>query len=102
MADIHRKDSFLKNAPLLDSVFLDMNSLPSIPQSANDEEYVIGSGYDERPDLLAHQLYESSRLWWVFALRNPDVIVDPIRDFRAGTRIFLPGADTIRNITGGF
>lgn len=101
MADIHRKDSFLKAAPLLDSVFLDVNTLPSMPPASTDEEYDIGTGYDERPDLLAHQLYGSSRLWWVFALRNPDVIVDPIRDFKAGVRIFLPGADTVKNITGG-
>lgn len=101
MSEIHRKDSFLKNAPALDTVFLDLNTLPSIPQSSTDEEYEIGSGYDERPDLLAYQLYGSSRLWWVFALRNPDIIIDPIRDFKAGVRIFLPGADIVRNIAGG-
>jgi hypothetical protein len=101
MAEIHRKDSFLKNAPLIDGVFLDINSLPVIPQASTDEEYEIAPGYDERPDLLAHQLYGSSRLWWVFAIRNPDVIVDPIRSFKAGARIFLPGSDIIRNITGG-
>ena len=100
MADIHRNDSFLKTAPSIDGVFLDLNNLPNIPASSTDEEYDIGNGYDERPDLLAHQLYGSSRLWWVFALRNPDVIVDPIRDFKSGTRIFLPGTDVINDITG--
>lgn len=101
MADIHRKDSFLKNAPKLDDVFLDVNNLPSIPTASTDERYVLGVGYDQRPDLLAHELYGSSRLWWVFALRNPDIIVDPIRDFKPGILIYLPGADVIKNITGG-
>jgi hypothetical protein len=101
MAGIHRKDSFLKNAPIVENTFLDVNTLPELPQSSTDEPYVIGSGYDERPDLLAYELYGSSRLWWVFALRNPDVIVDPIRDFKTGVSIFLPGADSVRNITGG-
>jgi len=29
-------------------------------------------------------------LWWVFALRNPDVIKDPIRDFKTGVVIIVP------------
>ena len=91
----YRPESFLKTAGLLDDVFLDVNPLSSIPVSSSDEMYQIGHGYDERPDLLAHALYKSSRLWWVFAMRNPDILKDPIRDFTAGTVIMLPSAETI-------
>jgi hypothetical protein len=95
-----RKDSFLRNAGFLDETFLDVNNLPSLPQNVNDEPYVINAMYDERPDLLAHELYGSTRLWWVFALRNPDLIKDPIRDFKSGLRIFLPSAENVNIIAG--
>ena len=97
---IFRKDSFLINTTDIDGIFLDVNQLPSVPENTNDEPYIIDSAYEERPDLLAYQLYGSSRLWWVFALRNPDIIFDPIRDFKQGVRIMLPSADTINAITG--
>jgi len=90
-----RKDSFIKNQQVIDGVFLDINKLPSIRVTLSDEQYVIDPAYDERPDLLANQLYNNSRLWWVFALRNPDVIKDPIRDFKSGTEIYLPSAGSI-------
>lgn len=90
-----RKDSFIKNQQILDGVFLDINKLPDIKVTLSDEEYVIDPAYDERPDLLAKTLYNNSRLWWVFALRNPDVIKDPLRDFKSGTVIFLPSAGSI-------
>lgn len=90
-----RKDSFIKNQQILDGVFLDINKLPDIKVTLSDEEYVIDPAYDERPDLLAKALYNNSRLWWVFALRNPDVIKDPLRDFKSGTVIFLPSAGSI-------
>lgn len=91
----YRQESFMKNAGKLDDVFLDVNPLPSLPITASDELYQIGHGYDERPDLLAQALYNSPRLWWVFAMRNPDILKDPIRDFKAGTVIMLPTIDTV-------
>lgn len=93
-----RKDSFIKNHQILDGVFLDINKLPSIKVTLSDEEYAIDPAYDERPDLLASALYNNSRLWWVFALRNPDVIKDPLRDFKAGTVIYLPSAGAIASL----
>lgn len=90
-----RKDSFIKNSAILDGLFLDYNSLPSIPVYAADEEYIIDQAFAERPDLLAHVLYGNSRLWWVLVLRNADVIEDPIRDFKAGTKIYLPSRETV-------
>ena len=95
MAAKFRKDSFIKNNQILDGIFLDINKLPSVKVTLSDEEYSIDPAYDQRPDLLASALYNNSRLWWVFALRNPDIITDPIRDFTAGTVIYLPSAGSI-------
>lgn len=95
-----KSDSFLRNAGFLDETFLDVNNLPSLPQNVNDERYVINAMYDERPDLLAHDLYGSTRLWWVFTIRNPDLLKDPIRDFKAGLIIYLPSAENVNIIAG--
>lgn len=95
-----RNDSFLKNAGVIDGTFLDINTLPKLSQSVNDETYVINAKYAERPDMLAFDLYGSTRLWWVFALRNPDLLKDPIRDFTAGLKIFLPSAENVKLISG--
>ena len=97
MADFHRRDSFLRNAGTFQG-FLDINSLPTIPKSVEDDIYIIDARYHERPDLLAYDRYGSSRLWWVFALRNPDLIEDPIRDFKSGLQIRLPQKGVLETI----
>ena len=99
MAGFHSSDSFLRNAPVND-FYLDINSLPKIPQSISDDIYTIESRYDKRPDLLAHQYYGSANLWWVFELRNPDILVDPLEDFTAGKNIRIPPKETIDRVIG--
>ena len=65
----------------------------------DDILYEIDSFYDNRPDLLAHDLYNSSKLWWVFMHRNMDTITDPIWSFTAGTLIRIPKKSTLeRNL----
>lgn len=98
---IYRKDSFLNRSEKINDLFLGMNNLPTVSKTIKDEVYVIGHGYDERPDLLAHQIYGNTRLWWVFALRNPDVLKDPIRDFKPGTEIILPSEESVQNLLNG-
>lgn len=99
MAEFHDRRSFLKNTRVTD-FYLDVNTLPRIPKRLGDKAYVIEARYENRPDLLAYELYGSARLWWVFALRNPDVILDPINDFASGISIFLPSKETVNTITG--
>lgn len=99
MASFHRADSFLKRTKVYD-IFLDVNNLPTVPQSVADEKFVITAKYDSRPDLLAHDTYGNSRVWWVIVLRNIDIIRDPIRDFKAGTEISLPSKNTVETLTG--
>ena len=61
-----------------------------ITAEGDDQSYTIERTYAYRPDLLAYDLYGSPRLWWGFAQRNPDVIEDPIYDFKPGVTIQLP------------
>lgn len=97
----YRNDSFMKGAEKINDIFLGANNLPTITKTLKDEVYIIGHGYDERPDLLAHQIYGNARLWWVFAMRNPDVLKDPIRDFKSGTEIILPSEEAVKQLIGG-
>lgn len=94
MASFHDSDSFLKGAPVT-KFYLDVNTLPKIPRSAADQLYAIESRYDKRPDLLADNLFGTTKLWWVFALRNPDILVDPLEDFTSGKEIFIPSTSAI-------
>jgi hypothetical protein len=53
-----------------------------------------------RPDLLANDLYQNSELWWVFAVRNPDVIKDPVYDFVPGQQIYIPQLPFLKSTLG--
>ena len=77
--------------------FMDNRAIPMIP---SDIYWEIGMVYEYRPDLLAYDLYGDSRLWWVFASRNPNRLKDPMFDFVAGVGIYLPKLDTLKNVLG--
>ena len=66
----------------------------------DDILYEIDSFYDKRPDLLAHDLYGSAKLWWVFMHRNMDTITDPIFSFTEGTQIRVPKKTTLEKYLG--
>jgi hypothetical protein len=56
---------------------------------------------ENRIDLFSYQQYGSSRLWWVIALANADIIRDPIWDFKSGMVVFVPrDADIIEKMPG--
>lgn len=75
--------------------FLDVMVPRNITQLKSDKSYTIAKIYDHRPDLLAYDLYGDTRLWWVFAMRNPDVLKDPLFDFAVGNTISLPDKATL-------
>jgi hypothetical protein len=66
--------------------------------SMNDPVISLDRKYQHRPDLLSYDLYGTVDLWWVFMSANPDVIKDPIWDFREGMVLIIPAAN---NILGG-
>lgn len=63
--------------------------------NAKDTLISIDGQYNRRPDLLSYAYYQTPQLWWVFALRNPDVIKDPVWDFVTGKAIYVPAKETL-------
>lgn len=80
--------------------FLDVMVDRKITPKGSDVLYKIDKVYEYRPDLLSHDLYGTSSLWWVFAQRNPNIIQDPIGDFRAGRSIYIPSKDQLTQDLG--
>jgi len=80
--------------------FLDVATMRNIPRNPADVTYELDAVYKHRPDLLAYDLYGDSSLWWVFAMRNPNVIQDPVFDFVPGTVIYIPKKETIISALG--
>jgi hypothetical protein len=85
---------------IVNDQFLDVMVNRQIPLQPSDVYWEITQVYEYRPDLLAYDLYADSRLWWVFASRNPNRLKDPYFDFVAGVGIYLPKADLVRQVLG--
>jgi hypothetical protein len=80
--------------------YLDVITFRDLPAETDDILYEVAATYENRPDLLANDLYGDSRLWWVFSVRNPSKIKDPVYDLVAGAKIYLPKINTIKRTLG--
>jgi hypothetical protein len=80
--------------------FLDIWTGVTIPPDTGDALYQIDPPYNLRPDLLAYDMYQDSNLWWIFAVRNPDVIVDPVFSFVAPNIIYVPPKSVVYTALG--
>ena len=80
--------------------FLDVWQGKTIPADVTDAVYQIDPPYNLRPDLLAHDMYGDSNLWWVFAVRNPDVLLDPLFGFVAPIIIYVPSKSVVQRALG--
>jgi hypothetical protein len=78
--------------------YLDIWSPRLFSPTIDDQVYQIPAKFHQRPDLAAAQVFGTPRLWWAFAVRNPDVLIDPIGNFESGVEIFLPSSDQISSI----
>lgn len=96
--------NYLKSSPYYTTPirgnYLDVISFRNIPNVSTDVKYSIASQYEYRPDLLAFDLYGDVNFWWVFAVRNKDILKDPIYDFYAGQQIYLPTSSTLKEVLG--
>jgi hypothetical protein len=97
--------SYLKTSPWADTKtiigpYLDILKIRPIPAEPDDFLYEIESQYNLRPDLLSYDLYGTSKLWWVFAQRNMDVIKDPVFDMTPGTKIYIPKSSKLKTRLG--
>ena len=80
--------------------FLDVMVNRPFPQESDDLSFTINLTYQYRPDLLAFDLYDDARLWWVFYQRNPNTLTKPPVDFVANTVILLPKITTLKSALG--
>lgn len=80
--------------------YLDFWKAPNIVASTEDQLLILPSKYHLRPDLLSYDSYTTSGYWWVFMMRNPDVIKDPIWDFVTGIQIYIPAKNNLPRTTG--
>jgi hypothetical protein len=88
------------NTGTVNNNFLDVMINRQIPLEPSDIYWQITPVYALRPDILAYDLYSDSRLWWVFASRNPNRLKDPYFDFIEGVGIYLPKLDTLKQVLG--
>ena len=82
------------------SLYLELLDIRPVPAEDDDVLYTIESHYTHRPDLLAFDLYEDPKLWWVFVQRNMEVIKDTIFDFEVGTQIYIPKHSNLKKHLG--
>lgn len=94
MARLYKPTSPYYHTPIRD-FYLDLARFKSFPPASTDTRYTLSPRYENRPDLLAFDVYGTPNLWWVFALRNMDLLIDPIEDFVAGLEIWVPSPQTV-------
>jgi hypothetical protein len=84
----------------IENGYLDVMTSRDIPSQRDDILFTVTKQYENRPELLAYDLYGDVNLWWVFAVRNKNVIKDPLFDFNAGLKIYLPKLSTLKDSLG--
>jgi alpha-L-fucosidase len=84
----------------INNLYLELIRIRPIPAESDDFQYTIENQYKYRPDLLAFDLYQNPKLWWVFTQRNMDVIQDPIYDFEPGVTIYIPKKTNLQRFLG--
>jgi Base plate wedge protein 53 len=80
--------------------YLDVINFRNISYEKDDQIYEVEPRHENRPDLLAYDIYGDSKLWWVFAVRNKDIIKDPVFDLKAGISIYIPKLEYLKNTLG--
>ena len=98
--NIYPKTSPYNRTEVIDGKYLGfMETYPSIPRLQSDASFTITPQYEFRPDMLAEHLYNNSKLWWVFAARNPNLLgPDPYFNFVSGAKIYVPTMDTLKRV----
>lgn len=61
---------------------------PNIPPSINDIYVITTSG--DRLDLLANQFYKDTRLWWIIANANPEIVRRDSFNLKPGLEVRIP------------
>lgn len=88
------------DSQIVNQEYLDVMVNRAIYSDPTDQYWQITTVYNLRPDLLASDLYNDSRLWWVFAQRNPNKLKDPLNDFVQGAWIYIPTMSALQSSLG--
>jgi hypothetical protein len=84
-------DSLYRNTNIVGEKYLDHLNVDSIDiDNTTTKNIKLELKHQNKPDLLAHELYGNAKLWWVFPLFNQDKLKDPIIDFKEGVTIKVP------------
>jgi hypothetical protein len=98
--EIYGATSPYLSTDIVNGKYLDIMINRPIPMLDSDIYWEITKVYEYRPDMLAYDLYNDPKLWWVFAQRNPNRLKDPYFDFVAGTGIYIPKQDVLVRTLG--
>lgn len=98
MASIYKSSSVYSNTKIK-NWYLDHWEPKKIYPDINDIPYKISVDYDMRPDLAANYFYGNPDYWYIFALRNMDIIKDPVFDFKAGVEIYVPSKKSLEGFS---
>lgn len=96
MARIEKNTSRYNTTDVVD-FYLDLWDEPLLLPSVNDKLIKIEPKYHLRPDKMSYDLYGTPRLWWVFAMINPNKLIDPTDDFVSGLEILIPSRERIES-----
>lgn len=87
----YKPDSLYRNTNIVSNQYLDTLNIDDIDiENTTTKSVKLELKHENKPDLLAYELYGNSKLWWVFALFNQDKLKDPIIDFKEGVTIKVP------------
>lgn len=81
------------------SWYLDLYVDRGFTSDITDYDFTITTRYQNRPDLLAYDLYGKVTLWWIFS-QTDSTIVDPIFDMVAGKTISIPLTSRVKSFFG--
>lgn len=70
------------------------------PDSSDSYITSLDKKYENRPDRLSQDLYGTIGYWWIFQVRNMDLIRDPIWDLTAGMALYVPTLDRLKTLIG--
>jgi hypothetical protein len=99
MASIYSSTSPYFRTPIAVD-YLDVMTYRDITAESDDIQFEVTAVYQNRPDLLAYDLYGDVNLWWVFSMRNQSLLKDPVYDLVPGLKIYLPKFSTLKKTLG--
>lgn len=79
---------------------LDFYQVRPIPSDTTDSIISVPAKFNQRPDLLSNDLYQTPNLWWVFIVRNPNAMDDPIYGLITDLEIYAPTKIRIFSLLG--